>query len=44
MDKETSYIDLASVSDLPSGTTKKFALGNNDILLANVDGKHSLNK
>ena len=39
MDKETSYIDLASVSDLPSGTTKKFALGNSDILLANVDGQ-----
>lgn len=39
MDKEITFIDLASVNDLPIGSTKKFTLENSDILLANVDGK-----
>lgn len=39
MNKETAFVDVASINDLPSGTTKMFVLGNNDILLANVDGK-----
>ena len=39
MDNETTFVDLASVNDLPIGSTKKFAIENGDILLANVDGK-----
>ena len=39
MEKEPTFIDVASVNDLPSGRTKKFATDNSAILLANVDGK-----
>ncbi len=39
MDKENIFVDITSVKNLPTGTTKKFTVGNNDILLANVDGK-----
>ena len=39
MEKETSFVDVTSVNDLPIGATKKFTLQSGDILLANVDGK-----
>jgi len=39
MEKETNFIDVTSVYDLPSGKTKKFTTDNGDILLANVDGE-----
>jgi 3-phenylpropionate/trans-cinnamate dioxygenase ferredoxin subunit len=39
MDNEITFIDLASVDDLPVGSTKKFTIKSVDILLANVDGK-----
>ena len=39
MAKEITFLDVASVNDLPPGNTKKFATENGDILLANVDGK-----
>ena len=39
MDKEISFVDIASVSDLPPGNTKKFTINSGDILLANVDGE-----
>jgi len=32
-------VDVASVNELPSGSTKKFSLEDSDILLANVDGE-----
>lgn len=39
MGNETTFLDIASVNDLPIGTTKKFVLNTGDILLANVDGE-----
>lgn len=39
MEKEVSFIDIASVHDLPIGTTKRFSTEHGDILLANVEGK-----
>ena len=39
MEKETSFVDVTSVNDLPIGKTKRFTTNNGDILLANVDGK-----
>ena len=39
MNEETNYVDITSVNNLPSGATRKFTVGNSDILLANVDGK-----
>ena len=39
MNEEINYVDITSVNNLPSGATRKFTVGNNDILLANVDGK-----
>ena len=39
MEKDTTFIDVTSVCDLPSGKTKKFTIDNGDILLANVDGE-----
>jgi len=39
MNEETRFVDITSVKSLPSGTTKKFTVSNNDILLANVDGE-----
>ena len=39
MEKETTYIDVTSVNDLPIGRTKRFTTDVGDILLANVDGK-----
>ena len=39
MPKETTFLDVASVNDLPPGNTKKFTTESGDILLANVDGK-----
>jgi nitrite reductase/ring-hydroxylating ferredoxin subunit len=39
MNKEVTFVDVAPTNALPAGTTKKFTIENNDILLANVDGK-----
>ncbi len=39
MEKEITFVDITSVNDLPAGKTKKFTINNNDILLANVNGK-----
>lgn len=39
MNEETNFVDITSVNYLPSGKTRKFTVGNRDILLANVDGK-----
>ena len=39
MEKENTFVDLAPLKDLPIGCTKKFALEDGDILLANVNGK-----
>lgn len=38
MEKETTFIDVTSASNLPPGKTKKFTTDNGNILLANVDG------
>ncbi|MEM7400432.1 MAG: non-heme iron oxygenase ferredoxin subunit [Pseudomonadota bacterium] len=39
MDDSLTFIDIMASSDLPTGTTKKFATDVGDILFVNVDGK-----
>jgi len=39
MNNNPTFVDVASISELPIGTTKKLSMANGDILLANVGGE-----